>query len=97
MLRKDKEKVLDEVWTPEHVRSFLDIRPSDGTDEDFFMLLKAYQSMRASDFELFVSYFTREKRDLNAKGLNGKTVLDIVSTHRHGAEFAKILTAAGAA
>lgn len=96
MLRKDKEKVLDEVWTPDHVRSFLEVRPFDGTNEDFFMLLKAYQSMRASDFELFVSYFIEEKRDVNAKGLNGKTVMEIVSTHRHGAEYADILKAAGA-
>lgn len=97
MLRKDKEKVLDEVWTPDHVRSFLEVRPFDGTNEDFFMLLKSYQSMRASDFELFLSYFTAESRDVNAQGLDGKTVLQIVSTHRHGAEFAEALKAAGAA
>ena len=55
-MRKDKEKVVDEVWTEEHVKSFLNVKPHDGSDEDFHMLLKAYQSMRASDFELFVSF-----------------------------------------
>ena len=95
-MRKDKEKVLDEVWTEDHVRSFLNYRPYDGSSEDFHMLLKAYQSMRASDFELFVKFFREENRDVNAQSRDGRTVLDIVSTHRHGAEYAEILRAAGA-
>lgn len=96
MLRKDKEKVLDEVWTEDHVRSYLGVRPFDGTDENFYMLLKSYQSMRASDFELFLTFFTAENRDVNAKNKDGKTVLDIVQTHRHGADYAAALKAAGA-
>ena len=95
-MRKDKEKVLDEVWTEDHVRSFLNVRPHDGSNEDFHMLLKAYQSMRASDFELFVKFFGEENRDVNAQGKDGRTVLDIVSEHRHGVEYADILRAAGA-
>jgi hypothetical protein len=95
-MRKDKEKVLDEVWTEDHVRSFLNVRPHDGSDEDFHMLLKAYQSMRVEDFELFVRFFCGENRNLNATGRDGRSVLDIVSTHRHGVEYAEILRAAGA-
>jgi ankyrin repeat protein len=95
-MRKDKEKVIDEVWTEDHVRSFLNARPHDGTDENFHMLHKAYQSMRASDFELFVSFFREQNRDVNATGRDGRTVLDIVSTHRHGPEYADILRKAGA-
>ncbi len=96
MLRKDKEKVLDEVWTEDHVRSFLDVRPFDGANEDFYMLLKAYQSMRASDFELFVGFFTGQGRDVNARGRDNRSVLDIVATHRHGEPYAQVLQAAGA-
>lgn len=96
-MRKDKEKVLDEVWTEDHVKSFLAVRPHDGTDEDFHMLHKAYQSMRASDFELFVQFFQGESRNVNAPGLDDRTVLAIVSKHRHGADYADILKAAGAA
>ena len=95
-MRKDKEKGLDEVWTEDHVKSFLDVRPHDGSDEDFYMLLKAYQSMRASDFELFVQFFCGENRNLNATGKDDRTVLEIVSNHRHGAEYADILRSAGA-
>jgi hypothetical protein len=95
-MRKDKEKVLDEVWTEDHVKSFLNVRSHDDTTEDFHMLLKAYQSMRASDFELFVGFFCGEGRDLNAIGKDGRTVMEIISTHRHGVEYADILKAAGA-
>ena len=91
MLKKDKQKVLDEVWTEDHVRSFLSVRSHDGTDEDFHMLLKAYQSMRASDFELFVGFFLAEGRQLNATGPDGRTVLEIVREHRLGADYATIL------
>ena len=95
-MRKDKEKVLDEVWTEDHVRSFLNVRPHDGSDEDFHMLLKAYQSMRVEDFELFIQFFRGENRNINATGREGRSVLDIVTTHRHGVEYAEILRAAGA-
>jgi len=95
-MKKDKEKVLDEVWTEDHVRSFLNVRSHDSTDEDFHMLLKAYQSMRASDFELFVSFFLQQNRNVNATGLDGRSVLEIVSEHRHGSDYVAILKAAGA-
>ncbi len=96
-MRKDKEKVLDEVWTEDRVRSFLDIKSYDGTDEDFHMLLKAYQSMRASDFELFLQFFYEQGRNINARGPDGRNVLAIVSEHRLGADYADALRAAGAA
>jgi hypothetical protein len=96
-MKKDKVKVLDEVWTPEHVKSFLSVRPHDNTDEDFHMLLKAYQSMRPEDFALFVEFFGGEKRQINATGMDGRSVLEIVVEHRHGSEYADILRAAGAA
>ncbi len=95
-MRKDKEKVLDEVWTEDHIRTFLTVRSHDGTDDDFHMLLKAYQSMRAEDFALFVQFFGEEQRNVNARGRDGRSVLDIVKGHRLGAEYAQILQQAGA-
>ena len=96
-MKKDKQKVLDEVWTEDRVRSFLEVRPHDGGDEDFHMLLKAYQSMRASDFELFVGFFTEQGRNVNATGRDGRSVLAIISEHHHGGDYAQVLKAAGAA
>ena len=34
-MKKDKQKVLDEVWTEDHVRSFLNVRPHDESNELF--------------------------------------------------------------
>jgi len=95
-MKKDKQKVLDEVWTEDHIRSFLDVRPHDGSDEDFHMLLKAYQSMRADDFALFVKFFGEQGRNINAADRDGRTVLAVVNEHRHGGPFAEILRGAGA-
>ncbi len=94
-MKKDKEKVIDEVWTEDHIRSFLDVRAYDGSNEDFHMLLKAYQSMRAEDFALFVEMFQAQQRDINATGPDGRNVLQIVSEHRHGAPYTEILGNAG--
>ena len=96
-MKKDKEKVIDEVWTEEHVREFLYVRPHDGSDENFHMLLKAYQSMRPSDFELFVNFYCAEGRDVNARRGDGRSVLDLISDHRKGGDYANVLRAAGAA
>ncbi|MFT6958581.1 MAG: hypothetical protein ACJAYC_003600 [Halieaceae bacterium] len=95
-MKKDKEKVLDDVWTEDHIKTFLTVRPHDGSDEDFHMLLKAYQSMRADDFEIFMDFFGKQERNINAPGRDGRSVLEIVNTHRHGSEYASILISAGA-
>tara|TARA_B110000503_G_scaffold13903_1_gene18893 strand:- start:11276 stop:11566 length:291 start_codon:yes stop_codon:yes gene_type:complete len=94
-MRKDKEKVVDEVWTEDHVKSYLNVHSYDGTAEDFHMLMKAYQSMKPEDFELFVGFFCDDSRDLNAVGRDGRTALAVISTHRHGIEYVDILKAAG--
>lgn len=96
MPKKDKAKVLDEVWTEDRVRSFLELQTAAGVDPDFHTLLKAYQSMRASDFELFVGFFQRAKRDINAKNPAGQTLLDIAKQHRNSGEFVAVLLDAGA-
>ncbi len=95
-MRKDKEKVLDEVWTEDRVRSFLKVRSYDEVEEDFHMLLKAYQSMRAEDFAKFVKFFLAEGRDLNSANPEGQTVLGIIREHRKSSEYADILVTAGA-
>ena len=96
-MKKDKEKVIDEVWTEERVRSFLQVRSHDSTDPDFHRLLKAYQSMRAEDFADFVGFLVEAGGNLDATDPSGRTVLDIIGEHRHGGPYAEALRAAGAA
>jgi len=94
--KKDKEKVLDEVWTEARIRSFLDLLPPEGFDADFNRILKAYQQMRADDFEQFVQFFIEAKHNINAKDPDGNSLVAIISEHRHGAPYVTILKNAGA-
>ncbi|MFM7272404.1 MAG: PA4642 family protein [Gammaproteobacteria bacterium] len=90
-VRKDKKKVVDEVWTPERVRSFLELLPPDGIDPDFHRLRRAYQSMRPEDFEDFVQMFVEAGGNLQARGPEGETLLEDIRRHAHGAPFAEVL------
>lgn len=96
VLKKDKEKVLDEVWTEARVKDFLNVQAADGVNGDFHVLLKAYQAMRLENFEEFVDFFVAAGRDINASGPRGETVLDLVAQHRRCGEYADILKAKGA-
>ena len=95
-LKKDKEKVLDEVWTKQRVIDFLEVKPAEDIEADFHVLLKAYQSMRVENFEEFVGFFVADGRNINATNPEGGTVLSIVKQHRNSTEYAGILTANGA-
>lgn len=96
VLKKDKQKVLDEVWTEERVKDFLHVQPAEGLEADFHVLLKAYQSMRLENFEEFVGFFVEDGRNINARGPEGETVLSIVSRHRRSGDYAEVLKNHGA-
>ena len=96
VLKKDKEKVLDEVWTQERVKDFLNVRPAEEVEADFHMLLKAYQSMRLENFEEFVGFFIEDGHNINAKSPDGETVLAIISQHRNAKDYVEVLKEHGA-
>lgn len=93
-MRKDKAKVLDEQWDDERVAGFLTPRPGDGDVPDHRLLLRAYQSMRADDFARFVPLFVEAGRDLQARGRDGRTVLEEIREHHYGSDYAAIIEAA---
>jgi hypothetical protein len=89
-------KVVDEDWSDERVKSFLDITPYDETDPDYYVLLKAYQGMIPENFQRFVTFFVEASRNINACALSGETMLAHVSSHSRSAVYADILKNAGA-
>lgn len=95
-MKKDKEKVLDEVWTEDRVREFLNVEAKAGVDADFHRLLKAYQSMRADDFELFIDMFLDAGGNINAVDGSGRSVLSYANEHRNSEEYVAALEARGA-
>lgn len=95
-LRKDKEKVLGEIFDEARIRTFLDFTAPEGVNTDYYLLEKAYRGMRGENFSTFVRLFVEAGRDLNAQGPEGKTFLQVVKTHRNGEEYAQALEAVGA-
>lgn len=95
--RPDKQKIIDEVWDEDRVRSFLHATPPDDrVAADHFTLLRAYQSMRAGDFERFLRHFTAAGGDLDAGDEHGRTVAERIAGHRHARPFVEALVARGA-
>lgn len=93
----DKPKVIGEEWSDERVKSFLFITPYDTTlTPDYQVLIKAYQAMRAGDFERFLVFFTEAGRDLNALNENGQTILDHIAEHRRSKDYISALKTFGA-
>jgi hypothetical protein len=95
-LRKDKEKVLGEIFDDARIATFLDFPAPDGVNADFHLLEKAYRGMRGENFATFVKQFIEAGKDLNAVGPEGKTFLQTIKTHRNGEEYVIALAAAGA-
>jgi hypothetical protein len=95
-MAKEKEVVVDEVWTEARVREFLDVKPAEAVEADFHILLKAYQQMRADDFEKFVAMFLADSHNLNARDPQGRTVLSYIREHAKSGEYAEILQRNGA-
>ena len=93
----EKPKVIGEEWSDERVRSFLDLKPyREDLDADYFVLIRAYESMRAGDFQRFINFFVEAGRNLNAVNEQGETILDRVSEHRRSVDYARALEEAGA-
>ena len=87
-MKKDKQKVIDEVWDDARVRGFLDknvprqAKASFPGDPDFYVLRHAYQSMRAEDFGRFLDFYTADGRDVRARDNKGRTLAEIIAGTR---------------
>ena len=87
---------LNEEWSDERVRSWLEVRPYDETPVDYWILLKAYEAMLPEHFERFMVYFLEAGHDLNTRNQKGETILDRISRHAQSAAFVEILQRSGA-
>lgn len=86
-LKKDKQKILGEVFDDERIKAFLEYVPPEGVDGDFHVLEKAYRGMRDENFFTFLKFFTQAGRNINAVNPQGRTILEIVSSHRHAEDY----------
>lgn len=94
-MRPDKQKVVDEVWDDARVESYLHKPPMGEEPADYSVLLNAYRSMRAADFERFIARYVAAGRDPAARGRAGHSLKETIRGHRHAAPFVRVLEAVG--
>ncbi|WP_299941502.1 PA4642 family protein [uncultured Microbulbifer sp.] len=95
-LKKDKQKVLGEVFDEKRIAGFLAGEAPEGINRDYHLLERAYRSMRVENFATFVQLFQAQGLDLDSPGPDGKTLLARINEHRLGDDYSEILEAAGA-
>lgn len=86
-LKKDKQKVLGEIFDDARIKTFLDFDAPEGVDADFHVLEKAYRGMGAENFTTFLKFFTDAGRNLQAVNTQGQTLLEIISEHEQGKTY----------
>jgi len=96
VLKKDKKKVLGEIFSDERISTFLQFIPPEGVSADYHVLEKAYRGMKAENFETFVKLFLDDGRDINARNPAGNTMLKEMKTHRAAEEYVEIMERNGA-
>lgn len=94
--RKDKKKVIGEVFDDARIKSFLQFQPLDGVNADYHVLEKAYRGMTVESFETFIKFFLEDGRDINARNPQGKTMLEEMKTHRLAEEYIDAMEKNGA-
>ena len=98
-MRKDKQKVHDEIWDDDRVRGFLakSVPTQAGTpfpgDGDFYVLRHAYQNMRPGDFARFLRFYTAQGRNPQARDGKGRTLAEAIASHTGAAPFIELLDA----
>ena len=89
-------KVEDEQWSDERIKGFLTVKPQDDTNPDYHVLIQAYQHMTAAFFARFIVMFVQAGLDINAKSLEGETILSRVTSHASSSDYSDILKQYGA-
>jgi hypothetical protein len=91
MLKKDKQKVFKDVWSDDHIKSYLERAPYGDENPDFYVLNIAYRYMVADDFARLVGFFKEAGRDVDAVGPEGKNMKQLLAEHPNGEDYLAVL------
>jgi len=86
-------KVEDEQWSDERIAGFLSLKPVDGSNADYHVLIQAYHHMTPEFFARFVKMFVEQGRDLTAESVAGETLLERISEHARASDYIEVLNA----
>lgn len=95
-LKKDKQKVLGEVFDDERIKTFLEYEAYGSQNPDYHLLEKAYRGMKADNFATFLDFFCEQGHDINAKNQNGINFLQTIHTHGQADDYIAALQGHGA-
>jgi hypothetical protein len=87
MARKDKKQIIGEPMTDEQIQAFLTTLPEQGMDPDFHALTRAYRSLRAHDFERFLTFFAEAGRNLEARSPDGQLFAESIRHHAQSGDY----------
>lgn len=90
-MRPDKAKVVDEIWDDARIDSFLDKAPMGDENSEFSVMLNAYRSMRAEDFQRFIKAFKARGGDVDAQDIQGRTLFELIASHDKAQPFREAL------
>ncbi|MFT7492107.1 MAG: hypothetical protein ACI80S_001706 [Pseudohongiellaceae bacterium] len=95
-VKKDKEKVLGEVFDDERIKTFFEYAAYGNNNPDHHLLEKAYRGMKADNFSTFLTFFVERSHDINAVDISGQTFLKNIESHTQASAYIIALKQHGA-
>ncbi|MBU2707206.1 PA4642 family protein [Zooshikella marina] len=95
-MKKDKQKVIGETLSDDRLKTLLEARPADDTPVGYYILLRAYQSLREDDFARFLDFFVKAGYDINVKNQSGEAFLSLLCQHTEAAPYVEAMEKMGA-
>jgi hypothetical protein len=95
-LKKDKEKVLGEVFDDARIKTFFNHVAYGNINPDYHLLEKAYRGMKADNFATFLTFFIECDHDINAVDIGGQTFLKSIESHAQASAYIVALKQHGA-
>ncbi|MGI0117149.1 PA4642 family protein [Zooshikella sp. RANM57] len=95
-MKKDKQKVIGETLSDDRIKSLLEVRPADDTPVGYYILQRAYQSLREDDFARFLSFYVEAGFDINVTNQSGKAFLTLLYQHAEASPYVTAMEKLGA-
>lgn len=96
-MAKEKDPEYNTEWTDEMLERFLTAtqRDGDNNDPDFDAAVYAFRFIPAWEFHRYIEMFQKAGRQLNAKNVNGLTVLQYFEQYSRASDYADLWREAG--
>ena len=96
VVKKDKEKVLGEVFDDARIKTFFEYAAYGNNNPDYHLLEKAYRGMKADNFSTFLTFFIERNHDINAVDISGQTFLKNIESPTQASAYIIALKQHGA-